>query len=1457
MLCAVGASAWIISTPVSKSPDWSEYSKTNVYVNRVIEEDYTADGFEYNADNIKNKLVFVDDSGNTYTYSDGKFVNDNNSFDITLGLSSATNGDISVASGSPITVGSTYQINCTIVSKDENYVLEGTYDSYKNGTLSGTDTFKNSLLLKYKTVQVGNNETLYTIEDALYTAGNNNSNDTIKTVGHKYESTTVTGNVVTSFTSLPRATVGYNDDAYYMLANGDTILLRYSDNDTGLVTLDDKNKKEYTAVYDGSYVYSTLVIPNNVTLDVIGNLYVNGARRNVGNYTSYTEASLGYSELNVEGTITLETSAKFVCYGFAHGDGLIDALGDSTGGATITEPFGMYGWKGGNIALGINSKVFPVNQYTVANIIADLKIHRGAIYNLQGTLSADLKITKAYVDQVITFISPNTSSTFIEMATTTPNGYITKSVDMDTGKVEFEIDADLKFHNISMTVSSYTIKTSDSQVPLNGNFKIVLNSGDAIIPSDVSIKLLPGAELIVGANATLDVQGKAYAYSYQDENPHITYKDSDGKENAYTSWFDGSIATYPLGTNGAEAKKAYRYSYSSTNKKYSVSSIAFGYDAKTSAKVTVAGTLKVSGTIAADICGEEGGEMQFSTSAKLNNIPLQEHQSGGKLIGNDAKYYTATWAHSYGQNGDGNFVELQSGEWIYSKGAWRTQETITINYNANGGSLTGSKSESFTKLTGEEFTVNTINTTNPTRQHYEFTGWYFDQACQNPVSAGRAFTAGVNNSIDVFAGWSPINYIFNYHSVFVGGEANVSIDYSLLPKTFNIESSTVLFDSSLLTAPDGFSFVGFYTDMSCDANYAISELTVEELIKLLNSGSVTIYAQWRPNSVKQFTIDYVNEEDINKALSDVLGTLPTGVELLETDVYDIWMPNGESKDSIFNNINYSHDFLGWFLDGKEITSFQDIVDIYADVETTDTIGITLKAHWEAKINVKASDSVTGYSYDKYHHAQDKITLAEGYTDDNDKPIVPTYFVEWLVNGASVGITDYNGSYTVPAGTGAGTVIKITPKRLDKVNIVFKSTVGGNNNNYSYAGYDKYHMVGDELDYNTIGFDISQFATDPNDHTKRYYFKGWQIDGAGEHYTDSNRYIVQSTDSGIVTFIADVEERTKIQIVISKDGGTAEASFSYTKPSGESQTISHNTSGTYDYYLPVGTSVEYNINVKPNIGSASWSITINGEPLNSASGTFEMPATGGEGVVIKVTTDSCIAEGTLIMMADGTQKPIEDVKPGDKVLVFNHETGKYEEGTMWFIDDMEKEAQMYRVINLEFTDNTVLRIIYKHALFDLDLNTYVYITEQNMKDYIGHRFTNVTYVNGEFVSGEILLTKAFITEETIRVFGPTTEYHLNLVTDSLLTMPSFPYGIEGFINYFEYGEGMKYDEEKMQADIEKYGLFTYEEFAEFMSEEDFNKTPAKYLKVALGKGILTWEEIEWIIEFLYGEGAFTG
>ena len=69
---------------------------------------------------------------------------------------------------------------------------------------------------------------------------------------------------------------------------------------------------------------------------------------------------------------------------------------------------------------------------------------------------------------------------------------------------------------------------------------------------------------------------------------------------------------------------------------------------------------------------------------------------------------------------------------------------------------------------------------------------------------------------------------------------------------------------------------------------------------------------------------------------------------------------------------------------------------------------------------------------------------------------------------------------------------------------------------------------------------------------------------------------------------------------------------------------------------------------------------------------------------------------------------------------------------------------------------------------------------------------------------------------------------------------------GRFEYFPIGENMMYDADAKARDIEAYGLYTYEEFADYLTEEQFYAFNGPYFKVLVGRGVLTYEDILEII-----------
>ena len=256
---------------------------------------------------------------------------------------------------------------------------------------------------------------------------------------------------------------------------------------------------------------------------------------------------------------------------------------------------------------------------------------------------------------------------------------------------------------------------------------------------------------------------------------------------------------------------------------------------------------------------------------------------------------------------------------------------------------------------------------------------------------------------------------------------------------------------------------------------------------------------------------------------------------------------------------------------------------------------------------------------------------------------------------------------------------------------------------------------------------------------------------------------------------------------------------------------------------------------------------------TVSVTLEVYKDAAISATAAVDSSTCITSDTLITLADGTVKPAGDLVAGDILLVFNHETGKIETAELLVNVFAEDNAAVRNVVNLNFSNGSVVRMVTKHGFYDLTLNEYVYITEENASDFIGHEFYAVSQIDGEFVGERIVLESVEVTTELVKICSPITAGSLNCFAEGVLNVTAFPYDIEGFVNIFEYDENMKYDEEKKQGDIEKYGLYTQDDFGGAIPKEIFDAFNAQYLKASVGKGYITEEEIMILLQFLIDQG----
>lgn len=254
----------------------------------------------------------------------------------------------------------------------------------------------------------------------------------------------------------------------------------------------------------------------------------------------------------------------------------------------------------------------------------------------------------------------------------------------------------------------------------------------------------------------------------------------------------------------------------------------------------------------------------------------------------------------------------------------------------------------------------------------------------------------------------------------------------------------------------------------------------------------------------------------------------------------------------------------------------------------------------------------------------------------------------------------------------------------------------------------------------------------------------------------------------------------------------------------------------------------------------------GDPVldKNAKGPGAKGADGVDGENGDYTGPSCVAAGTLITLADGRQVPVESLTGNELLLVWNLFTGEFDVAPILFIDS--EVAGMYEVITLTFSDGTTLKVIDEHALWDFDLNEYVFMRSDAAK-YIGHWFNKQTYdADGNMIYTRVQIVDVSVQTEYTSAWSPVTYGHLCFYVNGMLSMPG---ATTGLINIFEVDpDTMTIDEEKYLADIEMYGLFTYEEFAAQypVPEEIFNAFGGQYLQVAMGKGLLTEDMINALI-----------
>ncbi len=225
--------------------------------------------------------------------------------------------------------------------------------------------------------------------------------------------------------------------------------------------------------------------------------------------------------------------------------------------------------------------------------------------------------------------------------------------------------------------------------------------------------------------------------------------------------------------------------------------------------------------------------------------------------------------------------------------------------------------------------------------------------------------------------------------------------------------------------------------------------------------------------------------------------------------------------------------------------------------------------------------------------------------------------------------------------------------------------------------------------------------------------------------------------------------------------------------------------------------------------------------------------------------SCVAAGTKILLADRTTKAVENIVVGDIVKAWDHKTGEFIDTPVFYTF---MEYGYVDSIVLKFSNEVTIELLNSgQGLYDIDLKQYVLVNADSVHNYVGHHFLYADNSRKDLVPQEIELVNYVISQKLTPYYDIATEVTMTSIANGLINCSDT---IVGLCNMFDFNSDYTYDAERLEQDIALYGLYEYEEWSDYISRDDFNAFNGALFKIAVGKGLLTEEEIIGLISDLF-------
>ena len=803
----------------------------------------------------------------------------------------------------------------------------------------------------------------------------------------------------------------------YTISSGVTLLIPFDSAYTCYTTTPANTGNVWTA----PSVYRTLTMASGAHITVDGAISVSAKHYAYGQTGAGAPCGkYGYIYMAEGSSITVNSGGGMYVYGYVSGDGTVTAKS----GATVYENMQICDFRGGSATSSMNNnkqKIFPLNQYFIQNIEAELILESGADEYVYTSIYAASTTTSTAVH----FIGNEGA-----MFSGSEGGYFSKKYLPDTDRIEISVSGDAQINNLTLKVMGITVSSSNYVLPITNCMTLNILSGTTQITQDVA--LLAGVEVNISEGAALQVNEGASLYVYDADEWTAANYASNAK-----------FKTVLYSPTRAYTRKA--SDLIDARIKVNGELIANGYVYTTAGGADIIGSGENARFNMAGGAGTETVTYMYKDyTTDYDEIPITTAK-----LHNDARY--AGTEAEYTLTDD--VLDESIYNWSKNEEKWllQTDNKISITFDGN-------KGEGFMKQRWANKDADAILPGNTfTFENYKFMEWNTE-----PDGSGSSYSDGATvkftEDTTLYAIWTPETYMVTWANA--DGtvlETDENVEYGTIP-TYDGATPTKAADAQYTYTFSGWSpevsqvtgnvtYTAVYTSTvnTYTVTWVNADGTVLETDENVEYGKVPIYDGETPTKAADAQYSYTFK-GWTPEVSEVTGNVTYTAEFTnEKNTYTVTWANADGtiletdenvtygKAPTYDgetptkaaDARYTYTFTGWSPEVSEVTGNVTYTAVYTNTVNTYTVtwvdadGTVLETDenveygkvpaYDGETPIKAADAQYSYTFKGWTPAVSEVTGDVTYTAEYIQK-VNTYTVTWENDDATVLETDTNVAY---------------------------------------------------------------------------------------------------------------------------------------------------------------------------------------------------------------------------------------------------------------------------------------------------------------------------------------------------------------------------------------------------------------------------------------------------------------